>query len=109
MNEDAPKYLDGIDLGPLARGEPSQRRILFTDTWRYNGFGKLEVDESAAFDGARKFIYDRMTGGIYYENQAARSQVQTAATLVGFKPFDQLSGAVVSYVEETGPLQVAEE
>jgi arylsulfatase A-like enzyme len=109
VNEDAPRYLDGIDLGPLAHGELGQRRILFSDTWRYNGFGKLEVDQSAAYDGARKFLFDRLTGGIYYENQAARSQVQTAATLVGFAPFDALSGAVVSYVEETGTLQVAEQ
>ena len=93
VNEDAPKYLDGIDLGPMVHGEPTQRRILSSDTWRYNGFAKLEVDQSAAFDGARKFIFDRLTGGIYYENQAARSQVQTAATLVGYAPFDALSGS----------------
>ena len=86
VNEDAPKYLDGIDLGPMVHGEPTQRRILFSDTWRYNGFAKLEVDQSAAFDGARKFVYDRLTGGIYYENQAARSQVQTAASWSASRP-----------------------
>jgi arylsulfatase A-like enzyme len=107
-----PDYLDGIDLAPYVfRTQEAKQRVLFSDTWRYTFDSKRQIDSSAVFDGARKYILDRLTGSLYYESQAGLPKIGTTrwpARLVGTAPFDALSGAVFAYLEEAGSLNIQE-
>ena len=97
-----PDHLDGIDLAttldhPLAR-------VLFSDTWRYDPTGHAIGDFSAAYDGTRKFVLDRRTGGPY---AASQSVPRITEHLIGMAPIDALSSAVFGYLEESGELQLS--
>jgi arylsulfatase A-like enzyme len=105
-----PEYLDGVDLAPFAAHAPDLKpRVLFSDTWRYTFDSKRQIDASAVYDGARKYVLDRLTGSLYYESQAGVPKigyVRSPARLVGTAPFDALSGAVFAYLEEAGSLSI---
>ncbi|HKU38079.1 MAG TPA: sulfatase-like hydrolase/transferase [Polyangiales bacterium] len=96
----APSYLDGVDLARAAHGEALKPRVLFTDTWRFDARERLEINYSAAFDGANKVIVDRMTGGLYDLDQAHedRSVNESKQNPV----FRSLRRALFGYLEETG-------
>jgi hypothetical protein len=99
-----PAYLDGIDLAPTLSAAP-QRRVLFSDTWRYSPDEKIVGDYSAAYDGTRKFILDRRSGAVYF---ASQSDKHAPARLVGTEPTDALSGTVYGYTEESGALRLSD-
>lgn len=99
-----PRYLDGIDLATVV-GQPPQSRVLFSDTWRYDPASKLIGDYSAAYDGTRKFVLDRVKGQLYV---ASQSDPKLTERLVGMAPTDGLSGSVYAYSAELGTLQLSE-
>jgi arylsulfatase A-like enzyme len=99
-----PKYLDGIDLATVL-GKPPERRVLFSDTWRYDPGSHVVGDFSAAYDGARKFVLDRHAGLLY---AASQSDPRLTERLVGMAPVDSLSGSVFAYSAELGTLQLSE-
>jgi hypothetical protein len=107
-----PDYLDGTDLAPFAHKEEGiEPRVLFSDTWRYTFDSKRQIDASAVYDGTRKYILDRLSGGLSYESQAGPPKIGSVrwpARLVGTAPFDALSGAVYAYLEEAGNLSIQE-
>lgn len=107
-----PDYLDGTDLAPYARrAKDLKQRVLFSDTWRYSFDSKRQIDASAVYDGARKYLLDRLTGSLYYESQTGvpkSGYVRSPARLIGTAPFDTLSGAVFAYLEEAGNLSIQE-
>jgi hypothetical protein len=112
LGSTAPDYLDGVDLARfVVNKSESMPRVLFSDTWRYSPESKRVVDASAAYDGARKFILDRLTGNLSYESQVGLPKLgyhQSPARLVGNTPFDALSGAVFGYLEEASSLIISE-
>jgi arylsulfatase A-like enzyme len=112
LDSPLPDYLDGVDLAPFAlHARDTKQRVLFSDTWRYSFDSKRQIDASAVFDGARKYILDRLTGSLYYESQVGVPKlgyVRSPSRLVGTAPFDALSGAVFAYLEEAGNLSIRE-
>jgi arylsulfatase A-like enzyme len=97
-----PNHLDGIDLA--TRLDHPEPRVLFSDTWRYDPYGHAIGDFSAAFDGTRKFVLDRRTGGLY---SASQSDPRITEHLIGMAPIDALSSAVFGYLEESGELRIS--
>jgi len=110
LGSPAPEYLDGVDLAPYANKQKDlPQRVLFSDTWRYTFDLKRQIDASAVYDGARKYILDRLTGSLSYESQVGVPKigyVRSPARFVGTAPFDSLSGAVFAYLEEAGSLSI---
>jgi arylsulfatase A-like enzyme len=112
LGSPAPEFIDGVDLAPFAhKVKDLPQRVLFSDTWRYTFDSKQQIDASAVYDGARKYILDRLTGNLSYESQAGVPKigyVRSPARLVGTAPFDALSSAVFAYLEEAGNLSIQE-
>lgn len=99
-----PPHLDGMDLGKTLNNP--QPRVLFSDTWRYDPYGRVLGDFSAAYDGSRKFVLDRRTGGLY---SASQTDTRVTERLIGMAPIDSLSSAVYAYLEESGELDLTNE
>lgn len=95
----APSYLDGIDLSGVLTSETRKARVVFSDTWRFDGFERLEINFSAAYDGVNKVLLDRMNGGVYELEQRREVRPRDAAENPAFKSLTQ---ALFGYLEETG-------
>jgi arylsulfatase A-like enzyme len=110
LGSPTPEYLDGVDLAPYAHKQKNlPQRVLFSDTWRYTFDARRQIDASAVYDGARKYILDRLTGNLSYESQVGVPKigyVRSPARFVGTAPFDALSSAVFAYLEEAGTLSI---
>jgi arylsulfatase A-like enzyme len=101
----APAYLDGIDLASLLGAPREQKRVLFSDTWRFTGDGVPDVEFAAAYDGQRAFVLDQLLGELSVMDQ---TQPLAAPHLISSQPNDPLAAAVYAYVEDTGGLDMAE-
>jgi len=95
-----PPTLDGLDLGPIVRGErPMPDRLLYTDTWLYRPGGQTFSDMVAVYDGTRKVVFNRKAHSFSMEDQSdpSRGTVRLEGLATG-----QLVRASLAYVEETG-------
>lgn len=96
-----PAGLDGEDWGAWIEGdqEPPASRILISDTWRYAADGKPTLDLTAAYDGRRKIVYDRLKHRLLaYDQQRPGGRARAVNRLVA----DPLTRTLFSYIEETG-------
>jgi arylsulfatase A-like enzyme len=100
----APAYLDGVDLATLL-GTAEQKRVLFSDTWRFTGDGVPDVEFATAYDGQRAFVLDQLRGELSVMDQ---TQPLAAPRLIGMQPNGPLAAAVYAYVEDTGGLDLVE-
>ncbi|MDX2092398.1 MAG: sulfatase [Kofleriaceae bacterium] len=101
----APQPLDGVDLTPLIKANQAiPSRILLADTWRINPHGGFFKDFIAAFDGSRKYVFDRRTQTKQLVDQRDRSD--TPPNLLDQEPPGALREALLRYLEETenGPV-----
>jgi hypothetical protein len=73
--------------------------VLFSDTWRYDSFERLELNLSAAFDGVHKVVLDRMTGAVYEFEQKRETRTPGASSNPALS---SLTRALFGYLEETG-------
>jgi arylsulfatase A-like enzyme len=94
-----PAYLDGIDLRDAAHGAPIKPRVLFTDTWRYDAFERLEINYSSAFDGTNKVVLDRINGALFEFDQRTELRPPDANENPAYR---SLARALYGYLEETG-------
>jgi hypothetical protein len=96
----APIPNDSLDLTPWAKGDAvAQPRILFADTWRYEGDGRPIIDMAAAFDGQRKLTVDLVKNLYRAHDQGGR--VERVRWLDRQVP-DPLLDALQRYLEDTG-------
>jgi arylsulfatase A-like enzyme len=102
----APSNLDGVDLAALLNPQYVPSRFLFSDTWRFGGDEKLELDYTTAYDGTRQFILNQLTGSLYLADQ---TQPMATPRVVARTPKDPLAAAVYSYIEDTGGLHALDE
>lgn len=57
-----PTHLDGIDVARVVTGDPElTSRVLISETWRYDRYGRLTAESIAALDGDRKLTIDMRT------------------------------------------------
>jgi len=93
-----PSYLDGIDLAALLRAGPAQPRVLLSDTWRFDGDGRIALDLVAAYDGTRKAVLDRLSGVLYgFEQDRDRPLPRGSGA-----GSEALTRAIHAYLEDTG-------
>jgi arylsulfatase A-like enzyme len=97
-----PDELDGVDLAPLARGEPAHARVLFSDVWRYGALGSAFTDMSGAYDGERKVVLNRLDHSWSVQRQLRGSAPLSAADARA----DALTRRLLAYLEEgNGPIE----
>lgn len=101
----APPGLEGVDLRRVLADDPAlSRRILLTETWRWNSRGKLDRDYVAAFDGARK-----LTWNLLDEKKSLRAQQPDGSDgeeQIGEVDAADLRERLETYVEETGAIDL---
>lgn len=100
-----PAPVDGLDLSSLVRaGTPLAPRILLADTWRLTRTGAYFKDFVAAFDGERKYIFERKRQAKSLVDQHDRSDAPP--NLLDRESPDALRDALLRYLEESsnGPL-----
>jgi hypothetical protein len=95
----APGYLEGVDLSEYLGKATVPPRVLFSDTWRFTGDGRTELDMAAAYNETGKVVLNHLSGNLYRIDDPGRS---TASKLIGKRPIDNLSREVYGYIEETG-------
>jgi len=93
--------LDGIDLGLLVPGVAegtSPNRVIFADTFRFDGRGKAIADWAGAMAGDRVVVFNLLSGVFL------RGSLQRGHPYEPFDPApgDHLADALVSYLESTG-------
>ncbi|MDH5673686.1 MAG: sulfatase-like hydrolase/transferase [Myxococcales bacterium] len=99
----APPWLDGIDLGQLAGGKPAPKRLLLSDTWQYNRKGERFNDRTAAYDGKRKVVLDRIDHSFsVYDQQRSESE---AVRLEGMA-IDDFARTILGYIEDAGEMKL---
>jgi hypothetical protein len=96
----APQELDGINLAKLVHGHAPERRVLFSDVWQFGSRGRAFTDLSAAFDGKRKLVLNRLDHSFSIYDQAHDDALAPVEDASG----EQLTRQLLSYLEEgSGP------
>jgi hypothetical protein len=96
--------LDGIDLGPVAKGKPPAPRVLLTDTWKFQRTTTDDPEEKildlvAAYDGDRKVVFDRIRQQWTSYPSALEGTPAASATPMAS---GDLQNAIRAYLEDTG-------
>lgn len=96
-----PAGLDGDDWSAWIEGRrpAPESRILISDTWRYGMDGKPDLDLTAAYDGNRKIVYDRLQHSLLAFDQRRPS---APARPVDRVVDDPLTRTLFGYLDETG-------
>jgi hypothetical protein len=91
---------DGIDLSPLVRdGIVPPKRVLLSDTWRHAMNERDRIDYTAAFDGHRKVVFERLSFSLAsYDQDRPRAPPRAAR----FDLRDPLVASMLNYLEDTG-------
>lgn len=92
-----PPGLDGVDLA--APGEP---RVLIAENWRFDGPGRLWMDQLAAFDGARKVVIDRIANVQRLEAQDVLDEPHALPIPKDDPAALRLMGTLLHHLEQTG-------
>ena len=91
-----PPGLDGMDLAL-----PDRPRALIAENWRYEGFGSVQLDQLAAFDGTRKLVIDRTAHVKRLERQDVLDQPPALPVPEGDPAVDRLVGTALRHLEMT--------
>ncbi len=101
----APPGLDGVDLRRVIGADPAlSRRVLLSETWRFNSRGDLNRDYVAAFDGDLKLVWNLLD-----EKKSLRPQErggEDGEERIGEVDAPRLRERLETYLEETGALDL---
>jgi hypothetical protein len=94
-----PAWVDGVDLRTVT-GAEAPERILLSELWRFDAWGRPVFDQIAAYDGRHKLVFDQLAQTILLVAQDDRARPPT--NLIGTQDPGPWLDRIVAFLDEAG-------